>query len=213
MSNSRSFGTDIISNASNVTLLSDVLRDALSSGPPAVNSTDNSQGSNPRIPNQEEVHRKDFIGASLCNFVLLAAHRCLTSYDISTLEARTSIFNIGEGLDWTVDVCKTSNGEEVVVKHIRVKATGNESNVPIEALQIRKAIKEILISLHEPLQGNANILNILGYSFEFSAGRTLIPCLIVEFAVHGTLRQYLNNSSNSELGCKATWRNNVCDEI
>ena len=195
MSNSRSFGTDIISNASNVTLLSDVLRDALSCGPPAINSTDNSQGSNPEISNQEEAHGEDFIAASICDFLLLAAQHRLTNYHISTLEARTSIFNIGEGLDWSVDVCKIPNGEEVVVKHIRVKTTENESNVPIEALHIRKAIKEILISLHEPLQGNANILNILGYSFEFSAGRTLIPCLIVEFAVHGTLRQYLSNGS------------------
>lgn len=210
MSNPRSFSAGIISTASNITLLSDILNDRLSFGSPAINSTGNSQVSDRESLNRKEIIGEDIIASSICEFLLLAAEHRLRNYHISTLTAQTLIYNVGEGLDWSVDICKTPDRKEVVVKHIRVQAIENETNVPIEAVRIRKAMKEILISLHEPLRIHPNVLHILGYSFEFSAGRTLIPCLIVELAVHGTLRQYLTN--NLEPRC-AEEKRKLCIEV
>jgi serine/threonine protein kinase len=103
-----------------------------------------------------------------------------------------------EGADYTVDVCKQSSDNKlVVVKHVKVRLPliGSVINQDVElSRRLRKALKEVSIMQMSGIEACENILNILGFGWEFAGDSLTSPFLVVEHAEHGTLRDYLRAS-------------------
>lgn len=111
-------------------------------------------------------------------------------------------FNLGEGLDYSVDVCKTDNGGQVMAKHVKVASSLQRSDgsfVSPGSRRIRKVLQELRVCCHPPLKRSKNILAIMGYSWEYAQGSTTTPCGIIEYAALGTLRQFLTSSGRRSL--------------
>jgi len=199
MASSPESGTSFLGSAtSKQTILSGVSQHHQSHEIPQSSSRERDQEAEPsQVEASLEEVREKAVAIALADFLMTAAEHCLTPFHISTLVSRTSIFNLGRGLDWIVDICNTTSGEAVAVKHSRVERVGVSSSVPAASLSIRKARKELLIALHPPLKAHQNIVDILGYGWECSTEGTSIPCLVVEYATQGTLRQYLQTNIES----------------
>jgi serine/threonine protein kinase len=80
------------------------------------------------------------------------------------------------------------------VKHIKLGASQNDSHGLDRRL--RAVLNEIRIMHHAPLREHPNILSILGYGWRQS-GQVPMPYIVVEYAIFGSLRQYLAESERS----------------
>jgi serine/threonine protein kinase len=107
---------------------------------------------------------------------------------------------LGDGADYVVDKVKSPNGEIVVVKHVKATLSpdGAAGDSDIEdSSRIRKVLHEIKIATHPVLRENANILRMMGFGWEMSESSLTTPFLVVEYAEHGTLRNYLQKIPQS----------------
>ena len=139
-------------------------------------------------------HCHDSAAAALSDFLLETASRQLKQYHVSSLAEETKFINLGEGVDYSVDVTHSDEGSVVVVKHLKDTRARNptiDRDPAPECAKIRKVLQEIRIASHPPLKQCPNILDVLGYGWEYSEGKTTTPCLVIEYAEQGTLRQYL----------------------
>jgi hypothetical protein len=140
----------------------------------------------------------DSTETALSLFVLEVCSRQLRQYHLSTLEAETVFLNVGQGLDYSVDVSKTDDGELVVVKHRKIEPAAqvcDGTGRSPECARIWKVLEEIRIMMHPPVASCENILSLKGFGWNFVDGRTTTPSLVVEFANQGTLRQYLKSGA------------------
>jgi len=97
---------------------------------------------------------------------------------------------VGEGETFCVDEC-IYDKQTVAVKHIKLGASQKDSHGLDRRL--RSVLNEIRIMHHAPLREHPNILSILGYGWRQS-GRAPMPYIVVEYAMFGSLRQYLAES-------------------
>jgi len=100
---------------------------------------------------------------------------------------------VGEGETFRVDKC-IYDKQTVAVKHIKLGASQPDNHGLNKRL--RSVISEIRIMYHAPLREHPNILSILGYGWRQS-GQAPIPYIVVEYAMFGSLRQYLTESERS----------------
>jgi serine/threonine protein kinase len=116
----------------------------------------------------------------------LGLKRCVCS-DIENLA------QVGEGETFRVDKC-IYDKQTVAVKHIKLGASQKDSHGLDRRL--RAVLNEIRIMHHTPLREHPNILSILGYGWRQS-GQAPMPYIVVEYAMFGSLRQYLAESERS----------------
>jgi serine/threonine protein kinase len=116
----------------------------------------------------------------------LGLKRCLYS-DIENLK------QVGEGETFRVDKC-IYNKQTVAVKHIKLGAN-QKDNHGLDR-RLRAILSEIRIMYHAPLREHPNVLFILGYGWRQS-GQAPMPYIVVEYAMFGSLRQYLAESERN----------------
>jgi serine/threonine protein kinase len=136
----------------------------------------------------------DNTSAALSLFVLEACSRQLRQYHLSTLDQETVNLNIGQGLDYSVDISKTDDGELVAVKHRKIEAENQSEEGgrrSPECARIWQVLEEIQIMMHPPIAQCMNVLLVKGFGWDYVGGKTTTPSLVVEFAQHGNLRQCL----------------------
>ena len=83
-----------------------------------------------------------------------------------------------------------TSGSAVAVK--RVKLPSSSANYEAFEHRVTCVLREIEIMHHRPLAKHKNIIQLLGYGWDYEQGDT-IPYLVTEFAHDGTLRQYLSD--------------------
>ncbi|KAE9369835.1 hypothetical protein N431DRAFT_485649 [Stipitochalara longipes BDJ] len=149
------------------------------------------------ISSLADVQDLDTTPAALSLFVLETCNRQLRQYHLSALDERAVNLNIGEGLDYSVDISKTDGGELVAVKHQKVVAEDQSDDDAdrrsSECSRIWKALEEIQIMMHPPIAECINVLSVEGFGWDYVGGKTTTPALVVEFAKYGTLRHYLTS--------------------
>jgi serine/threonine protein kinase len=143
----------------------------------------------------EAIQDLDNTPEALSLFVLETCNRQLRQYHLSTLEEEAVNLNIGEGLDYSVDISKTDEGELVAVKHLKIDAEDQSQDDAgrriSECGRIWKALTEIRIMMHPPIAECINVLSVKGFGWDYVGGKTTTPSLVVEFAEYGTIRHYL----------------------
>ena len=127
-------------------------------------------------------------------FIRIASASGLQQYAQDITEEGLVVARLGDGADYVVDKVRSSNGDVVVVKHAKAallldgtegaSESGNNS-------RIRKVLHEIKIATHPALRENTNILRMKGFGWELAESSLTTPYLVVEYAEHGTLRDYL----------------------
>lgn len=147
----------------------------------------------------EYLSDEDLDAISLSEFLLTIAQFKLQLYQSSTLFQNTSIFGLGTGLDFDVDVCTLPAGQLVVAKRVKLLTPLHRrdgSSVSDLSRRVRKVLQEIRILKHAPVENCDSILNIVGASLEDVSGDFTAPSLVLEYAEFGTLRHYLLKSSS-----------------
>jgi serine/threonine protein kinase len=147
----------------------------------------------------EYLSDEDLEAISLSEFLLTIAQFKLQLYNSSTLFQNTSIFGLGTGLDFDVDVCTLPAGQLVVAKRVKLLTPLHRrdgSSVSDLSRRVRKVLQEIRILKHAPVESCDSILNIVGASLEDVSGDFTAPSLVLEYAEFGTLRHYLLKSSS-----------------
>jgi serine/threonine protein kinase len=147
----------------------------------------------------EYLSDEDLEAISLSEFLLTIAQFKLQLYNSSTLFQNTSIFGLGTGLDFDVDVCTLPAGQLVVAKRVKLLTPLHRrdgSSVSDLSRRVRKVLQEIRILKHAPVENCDSILNIVGASLEDVSGDFTAPSLVLEYAEFGTLRHYLLKSSS-----------------
>jgi serine/threonine protein kinase len=147
----------------------------------------------------EYLSDEDLDAISLSEFLLTIAQFKLQLYHSSTLFQNTSIFGLGTGLDFDVDVCTLPAGQLVVAKRVKLLTPLHRrdgSSVSDLSRRVRKVLQEIRILKHAPVENCDSILNIVGASLEDVSGDFTAPSLVLEYAEFGTLRHYLLKSSS-----------------
>jgi serine/threonine protein kinase len=147
----------------------------------------------------EYLSDEDLDAISLSEFLLTIAQFKLQLYHSSTLFENTSIFGLGTGLDFDVDVCTLPAGQLVVAKRVKLLTPLHRrdgSSVSDLSRRVRKVLQEIRILKHAPVENCDSILNIVGASLEDVSGDFTAPSLVLEYAEFGTLRHYLLKSSS-----------------
>jgi len=144
-----------------------------------------------------DIQDGDTTPAALSLFVLETCNRQLRQYHLSALDENTVDLNIGEGLDYSVDISKTDGGGFVAVKHQKIftedQSDGDARRRSPECSRIWKALQEIQIMMHPPIAECINVLSVEGFGWDYVGGKTTTPALVVEFAKYGTLRHYLTS--------------------
>lgn len=145
----------------------------------------------------EHFSDEDLDAISLSEFFLTITQFKLRLYPSSTLFQDTSIFGLGTGLDFDVDVCKLPSGQLVVAKRVKLLTPlyrNNGSTVSDLSRRVRKALQEVRILKHPPVESCDSILDIVGVSLEDVHGDFTTPSLVLEYAEFGTLRHYLSEA-------------------
>jgi len=130
----------------------------------------------------------------LFDFLQVASASGLRQFAQDIAEEGLVAARLGDGADYVVDKVKSPNGEIVVVKHVKdtLSPDGVTGDSDIEdTSRISKVLHEIKIATHPVLRKNANILRMMGFGWEMSESSLTTPFLVVEYAEHGTLRNYL----------------------
>jgi serine/threonine protein kinase len=96
---------------------------------------------------------------------------------------------MGEGETFVVQRCIVRN-QVVAIKHLKVNNTSGED---VLKRRLKSIILELRIMRHGPLQKHPNIAGVFGYGWNQQQNQ-IMPYILVQFATHGTLRQYLKHS-------------------
>jgi len=147
----------------------------------------------------ENLSNEDLDALSLSECLLTSAQFQIEAYSSSTLVQKTSIFGLGSGLDFNVDVSQLPTGELVAAKRVNLFTSlsrKNGSTVSDLSRRVRKVLQEIRILKHPPLESCESIIRLLGMSWEDVNGEFTTPSLVFEYAEFGTLRQYLSRLSS-----------------
>jgi serine/threonine protein kinase len=141
----------------------------------------------------------DDLPAAVSQFVLEICNLQLQQYHLSSLGEQALNLNVGQGMDYSVELSRTNDGEVVAVKHQKIEtcdtSVASGGLLGQKVRRIRKALKEIQIMSHPPIHGCSNVLSVRGYGWTYVGGETMTPALVVEFASQGNLRQYLKMES------------------
>ena len=131
-------------------------------------------------------------------FLRIASASGLQQYAQDITEEGLVVARLGDSTDYVVDKVRSPNGDVVVVKHAKAtllldgtegaSESGNNS-------RIRKVLHEIKIATHPALRENRNILRMEGFGWELAESSLTTPYLVVEYAEHGTLRDYLQKKA------------------
>ncbi|WEW59272.1 hypothetical protein PRK78_004741 [Emydomyces testavorans] len=152
-------------------------------------------GTSPDHPNE-----KPAPSVPLFDFLRVASSSGLRQYTQDIAEEGLVSARLGDGADYVVDKVKSEDGQVVVVKHVKATAlldSAAQGSSREDSSRIRKVLHEIKIATHPALKGNANILQMMGFGWELSADSLTTPFLVVEYAEHGTLRNYLRKSQHT----------------
>lgn len=102
----------------------------------------------------------------------------------------------------------------VAVKHVKLSAVKRDMSFSL-AKRLQSVLREVCIMRHEWLAEHANILSVLGYGWIDTSGLPS-PFLIVEFGLHGSLRDWLQINRTAVQNSKFhTLRRNLhlCREV
>ena len=141
---------------------------------------------------------KGNIGAALSEFLLESASCQLRLFNLSSLAEDTASVNLGEGVDYSVDLIRSDDAGYVVVKHFKTPASkinSEASNRSFEYMRIRKAVRELQIMTHSNIKNHRNIIGLNGYAWEQQDRKTTTPCLVIEYAQGGNMRQFLKEQT------------------
>lgn len=159
------------------------------------------------VGRENEKSTSSKVDVPLFNFLRLASVSGLRQYNQDIVEEGLIAARLGEGADYVVDQVKTSEGEVVVVKHVKVTmdlSSTMDTMAWQDASRLRKVLHEIRIATMPLLKNHANILQIKGFGWELSESSLTTPFLVVEYAENGTLREFLQQSTgvtfNSKMG-------------
>ena len=109
------------------------------------------------------------------------------TFDSSQIERKALL---GQGVSYKVFSCTDRrSGSAIAVK--RVKLPSSSANFEAFEHRVKCVLREIEIMHHPPLAKHENIIQLLGYGWDYEQGDT-IPYLVAELAHEGTLRQYLS---------------------
>jgi serine/threonine protein kinase len=143
---------------------------------------------------------------SLSSFLAVVTSCGLRQYNQELFLEGLRSPHLGEGLDYSVDLCEdVTKAELVIVKHVKLTLPTTKSHEKVESPIIRRFRKvhtEIRIMAHPPLHGSKYILNLLGFGWEFAEQAYMAPFLVVEYARHGTLRDFLLSTSHRDFAQK-----------
>jgi serine/threonine protein kinase len=143
----------------------------------------------------EHLSDEDLDAISLSDFFLTITQFKLRLYSSDDLFQETSVFGLGTGLDFDVDVCKLPSGQLVVAKRVKLLTPlyrSDGSTVSDLSRRVRKVLQEARILKHPPIESCDSILDIVGVSLEDVHGDFTTPSLVLEYAEFGTLRHYLS---------------------
>jgi serine/threonine protein kinase len=147
--------------------------------------TDTSSGKHPEKPAPS---------LPLFDFLQVASASGLRQFTQDVAEEGLVAARLGDGADYVVDKVKSPNGEIFVVKHVKdtlsLYGAAGDSDIK-DTSRIHKVLHEIKIATHPVVRENANILRMMGFGWEMSESSLTTPFLVVEYAEHGTLRNYL----------------------
>ncbi|KAL8687743.1 MAG: hypothetical protein Q9218_006175 [Villophora microphyllina] len=119
--------------------------------------------------------------------------------------------NLGSGLQLTTSQPAPPRPSHVVYKTARVAFDDKGQPLP----EYRRAIQSVLTELHAlvtpSLFEHPNIINFLGFAWGSNpfAPQYRLPALVVEYAEHGTLTQFLRRYFN----LKFYWKHSLCLDI
>ena len=126
-----------------------------------------------------------------------------------------TIYGIGQGACYRVDKHKLhqDSGRIVAVKYLKLteqsstEVSSGESNRSIATV-----LRELRILTHQPIRSNANIVRLLGYGSR-AIGKHLSLYLVVEFAEHGTLGDYLKKIGTVSIGEKVKFCHDIANGL
>ena len=138
---------------------------------------------------------------ALCSFLSIAYRAQLVPRSVQRLSGLCTVDRLGEGADYRVEVFQPEDKKPFVVKYVKALAPVLRSGGVVAvaaAPRLAKVLREILIAQHPPLRDNRYILHLDAYGWDYVDVGTITPCLIIEYAEHGNMRQYLEARSNEE---------------
>ena len=126
----------------------------------------------------------------------------MTKYNFHELEEVTVI---GEGESYLVKEC-IHKGVAVAVKHIKTQASGIDKGKFYRRLAT--VLPDLRIMEHPPLKHHSNIIELLGFGWT-ALGENLLPYMVVEHGIHGSLRSYMAGHQNLPLLSKIIFSGDV----
>jgi serine/threonine protein kinase len=140
---------------------------------------------------------KSSLSFPLFDFVQVASASGLKQYPPDIAEEGLVLASLGDGADYVVDKVRNTDGDIVVVKHVKATfAIGPAEPRGNEDSRIRKVLHEIKIATNPALKKSVNILQTKGFGWELGEESLTTPFVVVEYAEYGTLRDYLRKGSN-----------------
>ena len=131
-------------------------------------------------------------------FLRVASTSGLKQYPSEITEEGLAVAKLGDGTDYIVHKVRISDGDVVVVKHAKatLQLDGTEgSSESGNRSRLRKVLHEIKIATHPMLRKDRNILQMKGFGWELAESSLTTPFIVVEYAEHGTLRDYLQRTA------------------
>ena len=131
-------------------------------------------------------------------FLRVASASGLQQYAPDITEEGLAVARLGDGTDYVVHKVRSPDGDVVVVKHAKatLQLDGTEgSSESGNHSRIRKVLHEIKIATHPMLRKDRNILRMKGFGWELAESSLTSPFIVVEYAEHGTLRDYLQKKA------------------
>lgn len=138
---------------------------------------------------------------ALSSFLSVAYRAQLVPRSVQRLSGLCTVDRLGEGADYRVEVFQPKDKKSFVVKYVKALAPVLRPGGVVAvaaAPRLAKVLREILIAQHPPLRDNPYILHLDAYGWDYVDLGTITPCLIIEYAEHGNMRQYLEARSSEE---------------
>lgn len=138
---------------------------------------------------------------ALSAFLSVAYRAQLVPRSMQRLTGLCTVDRLGEGADYRVELYQPGKKKPFVVKYVKALAPVLKPGgiVAVAAApRLAKVLREILIAQHLSLRDNRHILHLEAYGWDYVDVGTITPCLILEYAEHGNMRQYLEARSNDE---------------
>lgn len=116
---------------------------------------------------------------------------------LSVLSGLTFEKFLAEGVSFVVDLYKETSLEGkaklFAVKSAKIRS-GVENTRTERDYDLYCVLLEIQLLCHPPLWGHSSIISVLGYDWRKGPKLTPFPVIVVEYAEHGELSQYLQSS-------------------